>query len=147
MTATRLLKFFKEFSKYHDCCYASLAAEHGLSMREVHVLLFLANNPACDTARSITEYRGLSKSQVSQAVEFLSEMDLLLRKTDHDDRRVIHLSLTAEGRAIAEKAQAIQSDCMQELLAGMSDDQIEQLRALWEIILSNGERLAKEVKE
>lgn len=144
MTATRLLKFFKEFSKYHDCRYASLAAEYGLSMREVHVLLFLANNPSYDTARSITEYRGLSKSQVSQAVEFLAEMELLLRKTDHDDRRVIHLSLTDEGRVIAEKAQAIQSDCMQELLAGMSDDQIEQLRALWEIILSNGERLAKE---
>ena len=77
-------------------------------------------------------------------MEFLAEMELLLRKTDHDDRRVIHLSLTDEGRVIAEKAQAIQSDCMQELLAGMSDDQIEQLRALWEIILSNGERLAKE---
>jgi MarR family transcriptional regulator for hemolysin len=144
MTATRLLKFFKEFSRYHDRCIAPLAAAHDLSMREVHVLLFLANNPEYDTARSISEYRGLSKSQVSQAVDFLSEMDLLHRETDREDRRLIQLSLTPEGRAIAQQAQTLQLACTQELLVGMNEEQMAQMHQLWEIVLANGERLAKE---
>lgn len=144
MSATRLLKFFKEFSGYHDRSLAPLAAAYDLSMREIHVLLFLANHPEYDTARSISEYRGLSKSQVSQAVDFLAEMDLLHRETDREDRRLIHLSLSPEGRAIAQQAQSIQLACTQELLSGMSEEQVTQMRQLWEIVLANGERLAKE---
>lgn len=68
---TRLLQFFQQFGKFYTHQFSPFLARTGLSMREVHVLLFLANNPSYDTARDVTEFRGLSKSQVSQAVELL----------------------------------------------------------------------------
>ena len=144
MTATRLLKFFKEFSKYHDCRYTSLAAEHGLSMREVDVLLFLANNPGYDTARDITEYRGLSKSQVSQAVDLLAAEGFLLRTPDAADRRIIHLSITEEGLPMAMQAQVIQASCGQQLLAGLTPEQGDLLHSILETVLDNASRLAEE---
>ena len=147
MPATRLLLFFKDFTQYYDRRFLPLTAEYGLSMREMHVLLFLANHPCYDTARDICEYRGISKSQVSQAVDFLSEIGFLTRETDSEDRRVTHLHLTPAGRTVAEKGQVIQCECMSELLSGMDDEQLLQIKALWEIILSNGERLAKEAGE
>lgn len=49
-------------------------------MREMHVVLFLANHPAHDTARDVTELRGLAKSQVSAAVDLLAARELLRRQ-------------------------------------------------------------------
>lgn len=71
ITHTRLLQFYQNFGKFYTWQFAPLLERTGLSMREMNVLLFLANNPQYDTARDVTEFRGLSKSQVSQAVELL----------------------------------------------------------------------------
>ena len=73
MNATRLLQFSRQFGAYCGRRFAPLSQRYHLSMREIDVLLFLANNPCYDTARDITEYRGISKSQVSQAVDLLTE--------------------------------------------------------------------------
>ena len=67
-THTRLLLFFQQYNAYCDRQFQPLLEEMDLTMREVNVLLFLANNPDYDTARDITVLRGISKSQVSQAV-------------------------------------------------------------------------------
>ena len=54
---TRLLQFYKQFGKYYDRQFAAFSARTGLSMREIHVLLFLANNPDYDTARDVADGR------------------------------------------------------------------------------------------
>ena len=147
MTATRLMQFAKQFGKYCDHRFAPLAQAYGLSMREINVLLFLSNNPGYDTARDITEYRGISKSQVSQAVEFLVELSYLTRTPDPDDRRLLHLALTEEGLALARECKAVQARCGQDLLDGMTEDQVRQLQELWDMVMANGERLSREVDQ
>ena len=57
---TQLLRFSQRFGKYYTRQFAPLLAETDLSMREVHVLLFLINNPRCDTARDVADLRGLA---------------------------------------------------------------------------------------
>ena len=147
MTATRLMQFAKQFGKYCDHRFAPIARRYGLSKREINVLLFLSNNPGYDTARDITEYRGISKSQVSQAVEFLAELSYLTRTPDPDDRRLLHLALTEEGLALARECKAVQARCGQDLLDGMTEDQVRQLQELWEMVMANGERLSREVDQ
>ena len=147
MTATRLMQFAKQFGKYCDPRFAPIARRYGLSMREINVVLFLANNPGYDTARDITEYRGISKSQVSQAVEFLVELSYLTRTPDPDDRRLLHLALTEEGLALARECKAVQARCGQDLLDGMTEDQVRQLQELWDMVMANGERLSREVDQ
>lgn len=144
MNSTKLLQFSKQFGKYCDRRFAPLCAKHGLTMREVHVLLFLANNPCYTTARDITEYRGISKSQVSQAVDFLVEMGFLSRAADVEDRRIIHLAITDSGRPIAQEAQSLQAQCGTRLLEGLTDTQQTQLQELLDIVLDNGARLSEE---
>ena len=53
LSYTRLLQFYKQFGKFYDRQFGDFSARTGLSMREIHVLLFLANNPGYDTARDI----------------------------------------------------------------------------------------------
>ena len=145
--STRLLQFYKQFGRFYDGQFSAFTARTGLSMGEVHVLLFLANNPACDTARDITGLRGLSKSQVSQAVELLAAEGLLRRTPDGADRRVVHLAITEAGAPLARECQAIQSACGQRLLEGLSARQREQLAALLETVFENGARLVEEVSQ
>lgn len=82
ITHTRLLQFYQNFGKFYTWQFTPLLERTGLSMREMNVLLFLANNPQYDTARDVTEFRGLSKSQVSQAVELLVAEGLVSRTPD-----------------------------------------------------------------
>lgn len=144
ISATQLLQFSRHFDRYYERCFAPLAAREGLTMQDVHVLLFLSNNPGCDTAREVAELRGLLKSQVSHAVEALAARQLLSRTADRADRRVIHLSLTEAGAALASEAQAIQRGCGARLLAGLSPAETMQLHSLLEVVLANGEQLNEE---
>lgn len=141
---TRMLQFSHQLEKFYTRQFVPLLARTGLTMREVHVLLFLANNPDLDTARDVTEYRGISKSQVSQAVELLAAEGLLCRRPDGTDRRVVHLSITPEGLPLARECQAIQAACGRQLLEGLTPEQEALLHTLFETVLRNGARLAEE---
>lgn len=141
---TRLLLFSKQFARFYEHQFAPLLERTGLTMREVHVLLFLANNPGYDTARDVAEYRGLAKSQVSQAVDLLAAQGLLRRTPDGGDRRVVHLAITAAGRPLAREAQAIQTACGRRLLAGLTPEDEVRFRRLLETVLENGAHLMEE---
>lgn len=110
----------------------------------MNVLLFFANNPDYDTARDVTQYRGLSKSQVSQAVDLLCAQGLLDRQADPSDRRVIHLHLTKEAEPLAREAQAVQAGCTARLLQDFSQEETNQFCAFLERVLDNGSTLEKE---
>lgn len=137
ISATRLMQFSHHFHKFYAQQFLALMEETGFSMREFHVLLFLINNPAYDTARDISELRGLVKSQVSQAVELLSAQGLLLRTPDTADRRVVHLKLTESGRTLGQRAQEVQSACYRRLLDGFSPEEDAQFRSLLERVMDN----------
>ena len=59
------------FKRYYAACFQALAGEYGLNQLEIDILLFLHNNPDCNTASDIVELRGLAKSNVSTAIERL----------------------------------------------------------------------------
>ena len=142
--STRLLQFSRQFKKFYTSQFIPIMEKTGLSMREVEVMLFLANTPEYDTARDITEFRGLSKSQVSQAVDLLVAEGLLLRTPDQADRRVIHLSITEAATPLTKELLSVQTHCIQQLLTGLTEEQTTQLSMTLETVLSNGLRLAEE---
>lgn len=123
ITIAQLTRLPQDFRRYYDRQFLPLLERTGLSMREIHVLLFLANHPEQDTARDVVEIRGLAKSQVSQAVEILTGRGVLARRTDGEDRRVIHLVITPAGKPLAREAQGIQRKCGQRLLSGLSREE------------------------
>ena len=144
VNATRVLQFYQHFGKFYTRQFVPLAEASGLSVRELQVLLFLANNPGYDTARDITVLRGLSKSLVSQAVDLLWAEGLVERTPDTADRRVVHLSITEEGWPLARQAQAVQDNCSARLLSGFTAEEMLQLMALANRVMDNAAALAGE---
>ena len=134
---TELLLLNRQFGRYYAEQFEPLMEQTGLSINEVNVLLFLFNNPGMNTARDITELRGLGKSQVSQAVESLVTHGYLRRRVNERDRRVVHLSITEEGEPLASAARKIQAYAVNELLSELTEDEREQLTELIKKIASN----------
>ena len=141
ITISQLTRLPQRFRRYYDRRFLPLLERTGLSMREVHVLLFLANHPGQDTAREVVECRGLAKSQVSQAVEVLTGRGILARRADGEDRRIVHLDITEAGRPLAREAQAIQAACGRRLLAGLSEEEQAVFLDLLERVLRETEAL------
>ena len=144
ITIAQLTRLPRKFGKYYDRQFLPLLEKTGLSMREIHVLLFLANHPGQDTARDVTELRGLAKSQVSQAVEVLTGRGLLARRADGEDRRVVHLDITQQGAPLAREAQAVQAACGRRLLAGLTEEEQAVFLNLLERVLRKTEELSTE---
>ena len=141
ITPTRLLQLFQRLRKYYYHQFDPLLERTSLSMREIHVLLFLANNPQCDTARDIAALRELSKSQVSQAVDLLAAEGLLLRTPDREDRRVVHLRITEAGEPLAREAQELQAACGARLLETLPEGERVLFLELLTKVLEQAERL------
>lgn len=143
ISIAQLTRLPRKFSRYYDRQFLPLLERTGLSIRELHVLLFLANHPGQDTARDVTELRGLAKSQVSQAVETLTGRGLLARRADGEDRRVIHLEITETGAPLAREAQAIQAACGRHMLEGLTEAERAVFLDLLERVLARTEALTE----
>lgn len=85
-----------------------ILTKFALTAAECDILLFLANNPLCDTGAEIAKIRRIPKSQVSLAVSSLSERGLVRKKMFPNNRKSIHLSLTEEAEPIVAYGAEIQ---------------------------------------
>ena len=144
VTSTQLLRSVQQLKRYYARCFSGLLERTGLSMREMDVVLFLTNNPSFDTARDVTELRGLAKSQVSAAVEVLVKRGLLRRPADLLDRRVVRLAVTEAGAALGQQARAVQSACVESLFSGLTAAEAAQFQALLEKVLSGAQTQLEE---
>lgn len=117
--------------------FTPMLERRGLTQLEMDILLFLANNPACDTARDIVEKRHLAKSHVSVGIDALAGRGLLERRMREGNRKTIHLVLTDAAAPIVEEGRAVQRQYGELLLAGFTQREREELFRLLDKIGEN----------
>ena len=93
MTAADFFNLTQQFQKTYERLLGCTAESCGVSRIELDILLFLRNNPGCDTAHDIVRIRRIAKSHVSKAVELLCRRGYLSAETDKTDRRIVRLRL------------------------------------------------------
>lgn len=108
---------------------APVCKKHGLTRTELDVLLFLANNPAWDTASQIAARQHITKSHVSISVRGLQERGLLSGRHLDSDRRTVHLKLEAAAEPAAADGKAAQSRFFEAMLEGFSPEDWTRLQA------------------
>ena len=117
----------RSLEKLYGQLFLPLLERHGLTQLEADILLFLANNPAYDTARDIVEKRRLAKSHVSAGIESLAGRGLLERRRQPGNRKTIHLRPTEQAEPIVEQGRAIQRRYGGLLFQGFTEAGREQL--------------------
>lgn len=109
--------------KYDQQCKPILL-EFDLRQSDLDVLIFLAANPCCQTAREISEYRMLSKSLVSSSVDALMRRGLLEGKIDPTDRRRVLLTLLPPAQEIVTRTHELTERYVQHLLSGVTESDL-----------------------
>ena len=134
---TRLLQFSQQFGKFYACQFTPLLERTGLTMREVHVLLFLANNPEYYTARDICSVRGIKANLVSFHVEKLVQEGYLEREAIPGDRRQVRLLLTGKSQRVIEQGRSVQQRYREILVSNIAPSDFETFQRCMDTIRQN----------
>jgi DNA-binding MarR family transcriptional regulator len=117
----------------------TINAQSKLSRAQIGLLVLLAHHPT-STVNQISSYLGIGKSAVSQLADSLAAKNLVSRTNDPNDRRIVRLSLTADGqRELADYKQHA-FDGITHSLNKLSDSEINQLVKLHEKVIKNIKR-------
>ena len=141
---------YMEFAHKTDLAYSalchSLCRELNLPQTAFDILLFLANNPECDTASDIVELRKIKANLVSVNVNRLVEEGYLYREPVPGDRRKTRLICTDKALPIIDRGRALQAQFIDRLLSGMSDEQRQAFGDAVGVIDRNLDQLLQEVR-
>lgn len=135
----------KILAGYDQVC-AEFCKEQELARTSFDILLFLANNPGCNTARDIVEVRHLKANLVSIHLERLEEEGYLTRDTVAGDRRKRTLHLTEKADPIVTAGRELQ----QRFFARLEENIDEASKAVFlrtlETMNENMDKLLEEKK-
>ena len=122
---TEILTHLSLYKKAYHAVFLPVCTKYSLTQIEADILLFLNNNPEYNTATSISSICGLSKPNISTALERLRQRNLLLVEKDANSRRTNRLTLLEEGEHIAEELRKCQKDYFSRMLYGIPDDTLQ----------------------
>ena len=83
----------------------ALAHDRGLSTAQLRCLAEFEGAPEL-TARELTHRLGLSHSRLSHVLESLEDNEMISRRINADDRRVVVVDLSPKGREVVEALEA-----------------------------------------
>jgi DNA-binding MarR family transcriptional regulator len=97
-----------------------------VSLQEMQVISYLGTHPNSKMT-GIAEYLMLGLSNLTAIVDKLVEKKIAQRGRSDEDRRVVLVSLTPEGRAIARTNRAQKHDLSEQMLAALHEADQEKL--------------------
>ncbi|AOK26827.1 MarR family transcriptional regulator [Burkholderia ubonensis] len=100
-------------------------------------MLFMIAVDKCSTAAELAREYGIEASAVTRMLDRLEKRGLLSRVRSIEDRRVVRLELTDEGRALAEGLPAIFRSVLDQLLDGFTPEEVGFLKSMLRRILTN----------
>jgi DNA-binding MarR family transcriptional regulator len=112
----------------------------GLTSAQWVPLLKLHTGQASTVAELARECR-LDAGAMTRMLDRLEAKGLVARVRSSQDRRVVNLQLTSEGRAAARKIPAVLCKVQNAFLEGLSVEEWQQLKGMLQRILDNGRRL------
>lgn len=119
-------------------------AAHGLTDAQWKPLLFIhqgRGQTAADLARSTC----IDTGAVTRMLDRIEDKGLICRVRSEQDRRIVNLELTADGRHLADEVvPEVLSGVLNETLAGFSTAEYEQFKSLLQRALENVSRLEDE---
>lgn len=125
-------------------------ADARLAMHDVTYVQYLplykllhceAANAANATVATLARELEVDAGAITRAIDRLEAKGLVQRERSTADRRVVHLTLTPEGRAVAEQVPGVLAEVLNGHLRGFSHGEWQQMLQLLHRMLANGEAL------
>lgn len=144
LTASAMFANAARFADAYHAALSPLCAETGLPPAAADILLFLANNPGCETPGAICRMRGLKPAIVSFHIDRLVSEGFLLRQSVPGDRRKTALVLTEKAESVVERGRGLQKAFADRLIDGLSEEDLAHFRRCVAAFDRNIERIRTE---
>ena len=129
-TVADVITSVRQIVKLYETYLEDVREKYDLSLMEIRIISFLANNPDKDTVGHIANMRLLSKGNVSRGAESLIQKGFLERIPDHVDRRWVHLHLLKEAEPIIIEIERVGKIFEEQLFQGFSYEEYEKFNEL-----------------
>ena len=137
MTIRSFWDFLRRAGQAYAACQKPLLREFSLTAAEADVLMFLANNPSCDTAAQISSIRRIPKSQVSLSVHSLADRGLLTCEMRGGNRKSVHLAPSPDAAPVIARGHAVQQSFAEVLFAGFTEAEKAEFSRLHDKLAAN----------
>lgn len=125
------------FKGAYDQALDPVAQRWSLTRMELDLLLFLANNPAHNTAAEAVRLRQWTKSHVSAAVHALQDKGLLSVQHPEGNRKTLLLTPLSAARDAIRDGQKAQRTLFQSMRQGFTPEEEQVLESIAEKIARN----------
>ena len=123
-----LRELFQVFSRRFgflnkNCCQAN---GHNISLVQSHILYEIGRQHQ-PSMQQVAETLGTDITTFSRQVQSLIKMNLITKSSDPKDRRISNLSLTIEGKEVAENIDQQMNQYLDEVFSHMSEEEKEMV--------------------
>ena len=136
--------FFRDYHRTITCYYEKLTGavcdKYNLTQMEYDILMFLHNNPQYNTAAEIVKIRR------STSLRMLEEKGLIEKRQSEDNKKYIAIILLDKAKTIVNEGIAVQKQFARDILDGLSDEEMDMCKAVFEKIYENAEKRLKQFK-
>lgn len=138
------MEFARKMLQAYGTRCQSLCQELHIPQTAFDILMFLANNPECSTARDIVEIRGIKANLVSVNVNKLVQDGYLNRQSVAGDRRKIRLAVTERAQPIIGRGRQLQTAFLEDIFRGVEEQAREDFFRTIRAIRRNLDQIVKE---
>lgn len=114
-----------------------------LTMAQVRALSVIASEGTMN-GRSLAQALGIGPPAVSKLADHLVERGLVARREDVDDRRVVWLQATEDGRALLDRLSLSYLDGLRKVVASLDAEELAVVTEAWRILDGATQRLLAE---
>ena len=137
----------KTITSYYELLSGEVCDRYELTQMEYDILMFLHNNPKHNTAADIVKIRKSTKSHVSTSLKALENKGLIERIQSTRNKKHIEIVLLDKAEIIVEAGLNMQKQFAQNVLNGLTEEEIHMCISVFNKICSNAEKCLKEHKE
>jgi DNA-binding MarR family transcriptional regulator len=132
----QLTRAFERFTRRFKFAEAAAAADNSLNALDVQTLVFVYDNPGCGVG-DVARYLNVAMTTMSSAIDRLVKKALVERRRPEDNRRVVAVTATEQGRQVVEDQAAGFREACRMMLRSLDPLEQSELIRLTEKIADN----------
>lgn len=133
-----------QFKQLIENRIAEIREKYGLRKVDIEVMYYLSRCGDRNTSKDIKSDTKITKGHISQSIDRLQKMGLLTFIPDENDRRCVHLQLTAQAESVAGDIAAVWNDLNRIVFEGVTDEEKKVLASVAGKISRNIDRALEE---
>lgn len=134
---------FMEINRNYGMRCMNYVRDMGIQHGQMPIIMIVYENDGC-SQKEIAEKMGTTPPTVNVSIQRLEKADIVCRKRDANDQRIMRVYLTENGKGIVRKIQEESIAVEKVMFNNFSEAELCLLRRFFEQIISNIEQIPRE---